>query len=432
MYVLQFLAGNFDTGITSEYRLLCSGELFNKNVRTFDYHKSEPSRWLLAKPFNLRVVSQPFYDYPQELRLVFSCPAYVTEGTEQSSLTFPPNDDIAKDLAAFLTVFLRRLVTVYSKVSVAYRDFPPSVKSEEFAGPYPLPIANASTPTNWKRKPYSVETSMKGQQIIDHNPKPVPVYSDILSAKLNSVPKLDHPEAYLRAVRLYTEAMRIIEDWPEMAYQLLVYSVEAIAGAVYKDYRPSRTDMINTKSQVARHAQELNVSKEDAEGLAVSACEGMSWSRRKFKLFLTQMIDEDLEKADDLFVDMKGFTPTLDRFETFLNAIYDGRSGVAHGGNAFGDAIRLGMGPTIPPRVSHEILSGREFEIPPVCWFERVVNFALNGYLGKAVIASGREDTTSEMASEAKARGEGVANQAGTAMSEECTRPPSEPTPTNS
>jgi hypothetical protein len=432
MYVLQFLAGNFDAGITSEYRLLCSGELFNKNVRTFDYQKSEPSRWLLAKPFNLRVVSQPFYDYPQELRLVFSCPAYVTEGTEHSSLTFPPNDDIAKDLAAFLTVFLRRLVTVYSKISVAHRDLPPSVKSGEFAGPYPLPIANASTPTNWKRKPYSVETSMEGQQIIDHNPKPVPVDSDILSAKLNSVPKLDHPEAYLRAVRLYTEAMRVIEDWPEMAYQLLVYSVEAIAGAVYRDYRPSRAEMITTKKQVARHAQELNVPKEGAEDLAVIACEGVSWSRRKFKLFLAEMVDGDLAMPDDLFVDLKDFAPNLDKFETFLNNIYNGRSGVAHGGNAFGDAIRLGMGPTIPARVSHEILSGRVFEIPPVCWFERVVNFALNGYLCKAVIASGREDTISQMAGEAKAGGKMEDNQAGTEISEEHTRPPSEPTPKNS
>ena len=111
MYVLQFLAGKFDAGITTEYRLLCSGELFNKNVMTFDYRKSEPSRWLLAKPFNLRIVSQPFYAHPQELRLVFSCSAYVTEGTERCSITFPPDDDIAKDLAALLTVFLRRLVT---------------------------------------------------------------------------------------------------------------------------------------------------------------------------------------------------------------------------------------------------------------------------------------------------------------------------------
>jgi hypothetical protein len=31
------------------------------------------------------------------------------------------------------------------------------------------------------------------------------------------------------------------------------------------------------------------------------------------------------------------------------------------------------------------MVSGNEFKIPPVCWFERLVNCALNGYLSKAV-----------------------------------------------
>jgi hypothetical protein len=385
MYVLQFLAGKFDMGITTEYRLLCSGELFNKSVITFDYHKSEPTRWLLAKPFNLRIVSQPFNAHPQELRLVFSCSAYVTEGTEECSIMFPPDDDIAKDLAALLTVFLRRLVTVYTKVSVTYKDMPPSMQSGDFAGPYPLPIFGDSTAASWKRMPISVLTSMRGQQIIDHNPKPVPVDGNILGHKLSAVPKLTHPESYMRAVRLYTEAMRIIQEWPEMSYQLLVYSVEAIANAVYKDYMPPRADRVNTKSRVAEFAKQLNVSENDAEDLAVLACEGMSWSRRKFKMFLTEMIDGDLETPDDLFVDLKDFAPKMADVTSYLNAIYEARSAVAHSGNAFGDAIRLGLGPTVPIRVTHEMVSGNEFKIPPVCWFERLVNCALNGYLSKAV-----------------------------------------------
>lgn len=185
----------------------------------------------------------------------------------------------------------------------------------------------------------------------------------------------------MRAVRPYAEAMRIMQDWPKMSYQLLVYSVEAIANAVYKDYMPSRADRVNTKIQVAEFAKQLNVSEENAKDLAVLACEGMSWSRRKFKMFLAEMIDGDLDAPDDLFVDVNEFAPKMGNIMSYLNAIYEARSGVAHSGNAFGEAIKLGLGPNIPMRVSHEMLSSVDYKIPPVCWFERLVNCALNGYL---------------------------------------------------
>lgn len=32
--------------ITTEYRLICSGELYNSDVRTTDWRKSDPCRWL--------------------------------------------------------------------------------------------------------------------------------------------------------------------------------------------------------------------------------------------------------------------------------------------------------------------------------------------------------------------------------------------------
>jgi hypothetical protein len=46
-----------------EYRLACSGELYNRNVLTADWRKSDVTRILLRTPFELFVASQPFAHY---------------------------------------------------------------------------------------------------------------------------------------------------------------------------------------------------------------------------------------------------------------------------------------------------------------------------------------------------------------------------------
>src|SRR5215831_17917274 len=50
-----------------EYRLACSGELYDRRVVTADWRKSDITRVLLREPFELFVASHPFDDYPQEL-----------------------------------------------------------------------------------------------------------------------------------------------------------------------------------------------------------------------------------------------------------------------------------------------------------------------------------------------------------------------------
>ena len=53
---------------TTEYRLLCSGELKPANLYG-DWGKSDGARLLLREPLELIVVSRPFDDYPQEIVL---------------------------------------------------------------------------------------------------------------------------------------------------------------------------------------------------------------------------------------------------------------------------------------------------------------------------------------------------------------------------
>lgn len=70
MYLLEFLRTSANTSagnIRVEHRLLCSGELYNRRVITYDWRKSDVTRVLLRKPCELFVASQPFAAYPQEL-----------------------------------------------------------------------------------------------------------------------------------------------------------------------------------------------------------------------------------------------------------------------------------------------------------------------------------------------------------------------------
>jgi hypothetical protein len=222
MLVLDFLAGKYSNAPISEYRVVCSGELYNGNVQTFDWRKSDATRRLLTLPFPLNVVSQPFHAYPQELSLRLPAPN-ITERTGNVHSTFTGDDDITEDVAVLLTVFLRRLLTIYVKVQTIYS----SESSSEFESvPYTfsLPICNAPTQITWRKKQAFVLSDFHGiRKIDDYNPRPLPVMPQILASKFSKLTTIAHKETYVLAARLYAQAMRIIQDEPDMAYQLLVY-----------------------------------------------------------------------------------------------------------------------------------------------------------------------------------------------------------------
>ena len=368
MYVLDYLAGKYGSledskAPVSEYRLLCSGEVYNGVVLTADWRKSDATRKLLARPCSLAVVSQPFDDYPQELSLRVHAPDLV-ERSGNFSLMFRPDDDIAQDLAALLSVFLRRLVTVSVKVRVTY----PTGLPGRPPGPYdwPLPIANSITRTAWKRRPVSIGYGVRGiEAVIDYNPPPLGVDPERLESKLLAAAAVQHSEGYILAARLYAQAMQIIEEWPDIAYQLLISSVETVANRALLDYFPPRAEMVETKTQVARRATELGITANDAEELAVLACDGMGWTSRKFQKFLLAMTDETLWEPDRLFRIPEGFEPASGEFERVLKEIYRGRGAAVHQGRAaYGPGVGLGAAPAVPVRAMQELFAGGP-EFPP-------------------------------------------------------------------
>ena len=151
--IIDFLKNCFPDrsgdGARVEYRLTCSGIVYDGGVKTIDWTKSYSSRILSSDHFRLVVASIPADDYPQELALSFQCPEItltdIKERTTHSE-TYLPDETIAQDIAVLLTLFTRRLITVAGKV----REIPAHITQglEE----YPSPIQGRIGP-HWQPQP---------------------------------------------------------------------------------------------------------------------------------------------------------------------------------------------------------------------------------------------------------------------------------------
>ena len=116
-HVLRYLkdpdrANKAEGSVSVEYRLLCSGTIHRKIVG--DWSKSDVARVLLAPPLMLYAASRPIDDYPAELVLNFGVER-ITETTASATTIFYPDSEVARDLAALLTLLCRRLITVSGK-----------------------------------------------------------------------------------------------------------------------------------------------------------------------------------------------------------------------------------------------------------------------------------------------------------------------------
>lgn len=386
MYLLDYLkdrkSGESLQGLVNvEYRLLCSGELYNGKVITGDLRKSDVTRLLLTAPFELTVVSQPFDDYPQELSLRFGV-SRVTEEKDNVSFSFLPDDEIASDIAAFLTLLFRRLVTVAAKVRESRPDQPneyPAVFKD-----WPVAFTKSLKLSSWKRQPSGVVYGAKGiEKITDYNPPPKPVDPGYLNRIFSSLHDLDHAETIVLSARRYALALELIQDQPDFSYQSLISSVEAVATGVLRSFKPSEAEMVKVKHPVFDLALEFGLSEEQAQKLAIAACQEHSWTHRKFKKFICDHVGEEIWTKDDVFIDMAPLIPPKERFESALSQIYISRSKGLHAGEHYPITATVGTSPWMPAKIMLELGSSRE-PFPPVTWFERVVNVALRTFIERS------------------------------------------------
>jgi hypothetical protein len=384
MYVLEFLSGKLSgkEERRAEYRMVCSGALYNRRVLTTDWRKSDASRILLIRPASLCVVSRPLDDYPQEMSLHVTV-SRIMETDGNFTTTFYPDDIVARDLTSILSVILRRHLAIAAKVAVSAADGVPAELAP--SGVISLPLVGQTRNSAWPRHPLGVLTTATGEvKVDDYNPPPLGVDPSELSRALLAVAQAEHAEAFVLATRLYSQAMESLGSDPETSYQLLISAVETLANAALANYKPSRSEMLEAKKAVLQKAFDFGLSQAQAEELALLACADNRWISRRFRRFLTSLVPPDSLKRDDLFNLPSELCPPPEHFETALRAIYASRGAAVHAGRSWHETIRLGWGPTFPVGALRNLLAG-ELRDPPLVWFERVVNIALNRYLDPAI-----------------------------------------------
>jgi hypothetical protein len=288
MYFVKFLQAPEQQadGDEVEYRLVCSGELFNRTVQTHDWRKSDGTRILLEKPFNLLVASRQSESYPQELCARLNVPWVTEGGTGESgsrSITFLPDKDIIEDACAILTLLSRRLITPVVKTMETPRAGPPTLRW--FGSNVPIPIVDKFKVVAWPRRPLSIVTSYSGQRVEFNQPPPVGVDHDALAAFLSNLATRERAQDIVYAAKQYKTALELIEDRPDTAYLALVSVIETLASIALATYEPEESERISTKANVAKRARQLGLCEVQATQVALEATKGDYWLSRKIVKF---------------------------------------------------------------------------------------------------------------------------------------------------
>lgn len=233
----------------------------------------------------------------------------------------------------------------------------------------------------WDRRPATIVTSMGGQRVIDNNPPPVGVDPEAFSEFLLKLPHIPRAVDVVYASRLYKTALGLIESQPDIAYQLLISTVESLADVAFGDFEPEESEKLATKQNVQQRARDFGLDEEKVKQLALDACEGQHWLKKKFKKFILDFVPlEKLATKDRVFLVPKNLCPQEEDLPKVLSQIYDARSGNLHSASPFPRSIGIGTSPMI--KITQLPVGWfQQEDVPPVPWFERVVSLAARRFL---------------------------------------------------
>jgi hypothetical protein len=396
-HVLTFIRKAFpDTsseGSTFEYRLTCSGILYRNIIG--DWARSDIARVLSPEQFYLFACSARFEEYPQELSLRFTCPS-VTENYGSSTFNYRPDEEIASDLAALLTVFCRRFTTVAGKLRESYKVLPAGIPDIFLDRPFSIYGAKWLC---WPSRPASVITGpelVEGewrvrQEVQSHNPRPFAVEPCDLTAFLNKIgqQKDELANAIIIACRRYHEALRYIPENADISYLLLVSAIEALAAIALEDYRPPMEKILEGRKPVRQYLKSLSLTEEEINQVIQTLVKDNPWTQEKFIKFIENNIpDEAWDETDSLYPGLAFPTliPQRINLRKALVRLYKRRSARSHSGKPYPAYVTAGTSPLINNEAFRAMLAASESEkVPPVIWFERVVQGTIYNFINASV-----------------------------------------------
>lgn len=379
--------------IEVEYRLTCSGSIYNGSVDCLDWTKSQAARLFATDRFRLIALHDRQNPYPQELSLTFKCRFIEVNwqmGESPATTTFAPHNEIASDIAAALTLFARRLITVRGMVRETHNlsssnpvDYPAPIQGEKgHAWPF-----KASTIISKPKE----DLSGVDIELFHHFPEDAGLDQHALERFLKWIGDQPEPRAssYMLALRLYQQALRLIHEEVTVSYQLFISAIETVASGAIPP--PDIDDILKKRKRLVSYLGEQGLKEEQIRKAVEEDTKGASWSSHRFVKFIQENIQQSVWSwPDSLYPGkpyLEEFMPGCGELKKMLANVYALRSAATHSGKPFPDYVSIGLssftsdrammqlGPIWPKRGNPKASS----YVPPIIWFERLVQSALYG-----------------------------------------------------
>jgi len=194
---------------------------------------------------------------------------------------------------------------------------------------------------------------------------------------LKLVEKLDarYHQRFILAAKLYSQALLLIEEQPDMAYLNLVSAIEALCSSYdtgIKEIASSYPNLAHIITQVE--------PKEVREKLEKELLNVLYFTKKSFVKFVLDHIEKTFWDESERGPKFARIQP--EELENILKRVYDQRSKTLHTGEPFPPFTSYGMGEEIPLGM---ISGGKRWErqdlVPNPHLFERLVNHVLKTYL---------------------------------------------------
>jgi len=353
-----------------EYQLLSTGELATQFAG--DREHSLEARILLRDfPFKMFCVSQPTAECRQTLCVAFKCPSNTSA------------HEVGNEFAAFLSLLTRRRIF--------------ALKQTRCDG---LPV---------EHQPRSFFDRSEGQL-----QSSTTIQQEEIALLLMTIQKLDAKTSsgFVLAMRLYHTAVSLILAEPQIAYLLLVMSIETISGVTENETNTVDEDWEQYLDSCYKGWRtHCDISTPELKASVVQMLTKSAYrTLRKFRSFIQINLPEKFwtETSDDgkpvwwsfvydvngraVVENDRGIQP-WEKWEPkdlkrILDAVYASRSKFVHEGAPFSAEIVLGLSPEIPfdaaVSMMNKMMNGstnNPLTIPSLITFERMVNYSLMGFL---------------------------------------------------
>lgn len=179
--------------------------------------------------------------------------------------------------------------------------------------------------------------------------------------------------------------MRFILQDPDLAYELLLSAIETLSNYVLRDHRLSTEKFAETRPDLLAYLKSLALDERQVDSILTLVMKPLAWSRERFVRFVETYLPDNVWTEEDALypgLGLPDLIPKRENLKDALNIIYRQRSAGSHEGRPYPAYIRIGTSPMIPVEAFRALqAAGESDRLPPITWFERVVQASIHRFV---------------------------------------------------